>query len=101
MLSRYIKIPLKEGTLIDITTEKLNEMRCVKYGVYNVYIECDDPVMFSTIKTNIVFSLVVKAAFITLVFSGMANLWMAVIADVGTSLAVILYGMRLITTREK
>ncbi|MBW2653331.1 MAG: cadmium-translocating P-type ATPase, partial [Deltaproteobacteria bacterium] len=55
----------------------------------------------ATIKTNIVFSLVVKAAFITLVFSGMANLWMAVVADVGTSLAVILYGMRLITTKEQ
>jgi Cd2+/Zn2+-exporting ATPase len=54
----------------------------------------------ATIKTNIVFSLMVKAAFITLVFSGMANLWMAVVADVGTSLAVILYGMRLITTKE-
>ena len=52
MLSRYITIPLKEGKLIDITTEKLNEMRCVKYGVYHVYIECNDPVMFSTIKTN-------------------------------------------------
>ncbi len=52
MLSRYIKIPLKEGTLIDITSDQLNQMRCVKYGVYHVYIECDDPVIFSTIKTN-------------------------------------------------
>jgi len=55
----------------------------------------------STIKANIVFSLIVKAVFITLVFLGMANLWMAVTADMGTSLLVILYGMRLITTREK
>jgi Cd2+/Zn2+-exporting ATPase len=54
----------------------------------------------STIKTNIAFSLMVKAAFIALVFLGMANLWMAVAADMGTSLLVILYGMRLITTRE-
>ncbi len=52
----------------------------------------------STIKTNIVFSLIVKAAFIGIVFLGMANLWMAVVADMGTSLVVILYGMRLITT---
>lgn len=52
----------------------------------------------ATIKINIVFSLIVKAAFIILVFLGMANLWMAVAADMGTSLAVILYGMRLITT---
>lgn len=55
----------------------------------------------STIKVNIAFSLIVKAAFITLVFLGMANLWMAVAADMGTSLLVILYGMRLITTGGK
>jgi Cd2+/Zn2+-exporting ATPase len=55
----------------------------------------------STIKTNIVFSLIVKAAFIGIVFLGRANLWMAVVADMGTSLAVILYGMRLITTGKK
>jgi len=54
----------------------------------------------STIRENIGFSLIVKAAFITLVFMGMANLWMAVAADMGTSLLVILYGMRLITTGE-
>ena len=54
----------------------------------------------STIRANMGFSLIVKAAFITLVFLGMANLWMAVAADVGTSLLVILYGMRLITTGE-
>jgi Cd2+/Zn2+-exporting ATPase len=52
----------------------------------------------STIKTNISFSILVKAAFIALVFFGMANLWMAVAADTGTSLLVTLYGMRLITT---
>jgi Cd2+/Zn2+-exporting ATPase len=53
----------------------------------------------STIKTNIVFSLIVKSAFIVFVFLGMANLWMAVAADMGTSLIVILYGMRLISTK--
>jgi len=53
----------------------------------------------STIKTNIVFSLIVKSAFIIFVFLGMANLWMAVAADMGTSLLVILYGMRLMNTK--
>jgi len=52
----------------------------------------------STIKTNIGLSIMVKVAFISLVFLGMANLWLAVAADMGTSLLVILYGMRLITT---
>jgi Zn2+/Cd2+-exporting ATPase len=55
----------------------------------------------STIKTNIGFSLIVKGAFITLVFLGMANLWLAVAADSGTSLLVTLYGMRLLVTGKK
>ncbi len=52
-----------------------------------------------TIKTNIIFSLAVKAAFIITVLLGQANLWMAVVADMGTSLLVILNGMRLMVTR--
>jgi Cd2+/Zn2+-exporting ATPase len=55
----------------------------------------------ATVKTNIAFSLIVKAAFITAVLLGMANLWMAVAADMGTSLIVTLYGMRLMTPRGK
>ena len=51
------------------------------------------------IKTNIIFSLMVKAAFIVTVLLGWANLWMAVAADVGTSLLVIVNGMRLMVTR--
>ncbi len=54
----------------------------------------------STIKTNIAFSLTVKAAFIVTVLLGWANLWMAVAADMGTSLLVIVYGMRLMVTRR-
>jgi Cd2+/Zn2+-exporting ATPase len=53
----------------------------------------------ATIKTNIGFSILVKAAFIVLAFLGLANLWMAVAADTGTSLLVTFYGMRLLTTR--
>jgi Cd2+/Zn2+-exporting ATPase len=49
----------------------------------------------TTVKTNIYFSMVVKAAFIMAVFFGVANLWMAVAADTGTSLLVTLNGMRL------
>jgi Cd2+/Zn2+-exporting ATPase len=55
----------------------------------------------ATVKTNIAFSLIVKAAFITVVLLGMANLWMAVAADMGTSLIVTLYGMRLMRPRGK
>jgi len=53
MLSRYIRIPLKPGRLINIKTDELEQKRCTKYGVYNVIIECDDPAMFSTNDKNL------------------------------------------------
>lgn len=45
---------------------------------------------------NITFALSVKALFFALTFMGMATMWMAVFADVGTSLAVIANGLRII-----
>jgi Zn2+/Cd2+-exporting ATPase len=45
---------------------------------------------------NIVFSLVVKVAILMLALTGYATLWMAVFADVGTSLLVTLNGMRML-----
>ena len=50
------------------------------------------------IKENVVFAIAIKAVFIVLAVLGMADLWMAVFADMGTSLIVILNGMRLIRT---
>lgn len=47
------------------------------------------------IKQNIIFSLLLKAAFVVLTVLGMANLWMAVFADTGAALLVTLNGMRL------
>lgn len=55
----------------------------------------------STIMQNIAFSLVVKAAFVALAASGTVSLWLAVLADVGTSLVVILNGMRLLRLRDR
>jgi len=46
------------------------------------------------IRVNIGFSLVVKAAFVLLAVTGWATLWMAVFADMGASLAVIMNGLR-------
>ena len=51
------------------------------------------------IKENVAFAIAVKAIFITLAVLGLANLWMAVFADTGASLIVILNGMRLIKTK--
>jgi len=47
------------------------------------------------ITANIVFALAVKAVVFALAAAGLATLWMAVVADVGASVAVILNGMRL------
>jgi Cd2+/Zn2+-exporting ATPase len=47
------------------------------------------------IKQNIIFALLVKAAFIAGTLWGMTNLWMAVFADTGAALLVIANGMRL------
>jgi Cd2+/Zn2+-exporting ATPase len=46
------------------------------------------------IRQNIVFSLAVKAAFLSLTLPGWATLWMAVFADMGASLLVAANGMR-------
>ena len=45
---------------------------------------------------NIALALATKAAFFALAVAGVANLWMAVVADMGASLAVILNGLRLL-----
>jgi Cd2+/Zn2+-exporting ATPase len=49
----------------------------------------------TTITANIVFALAIKAVVFGLALAGVASLWMAIAADVGASLAVILNGMRL------
>ena len=49
-----------------------------------------------TIKTNIALSLVLKAAFLVMAVLGLATLWMAVVADMGASLVVIMNGLRLL-----
>ncbi len=48
------------------------------------------------VQQNIVFSLGIKAVFMILALAGVATLWMAVFADMGASLLVILNGMRLL-----
>jgi Cd2+/Zn2+-exporting ATPase len=48
------------------------------------------------IRANIAISLVLKAAFLALAIAGLATLWMAVVADTGTSLIVVANAMRLL-----
>jgi Cd2+/Zn2+-exporting ATPase len=54
-----------------------------------------------TIQTNVSFSLLVKVAFLTLTLIGIANLWLAILADTGAALLVIANGMLLLRFRDK
>ncbi len=54
----------------------------------------------AVVRQNVIVSLVVKALFMALAISGVATLWMAVLADTGTSVLVTLNGMRMLRYRE-
>ena len=47
------------------------------------------------IKQNVAVSILIKGAFVLLAPFGLVALWLAVLADMGTSLAVTLNGLRL------
>ena len=49
------------------------------------------------IKENLAMSIGIKAVFLSLAFPGLATLWMAVLADMGVSLMVILNGLRMLS----
>ncbi|NOV00598.1 cadmium-translocating P-type ATPase [Paenibacillus sp. LMG 31457] len=53
------------------------------------------------IKQNIAFSLLVKVVFLVMIFLGTSTLWMAVLADTGSSLIVIANGMRLLQKNKR
>jgi Cd2+/Zn2+-exporting ATPase len=50
-----------------------------------------------TIRVNVGFSLGLKALFLVAILAGAGTMWMAVLADVGATLIVTLYGMRLLS----
>jgi len=54
-----------------------------------------------TIKVNIALSLAIKGLFLLLAVVGAATLWMAVFADMGTSLIVTLNGLRLLRETDE
>ncbi|OGP76722.1 MAG: hypothetical protein A2Z13_06795 [Deltaproteobacteria bacterium RBG_16_64_85] len=55
--------------------------------------------MVSAIRQNVVASLAIKAGFLAMAVAGTATLWMAVAADMGTTLLVIANGLRLLRNR--
>jgi len=54
-----------------------------------------------TVHINVVFAITVKVLFFLLVLLGTGTMWMAVFADVGTSLLVTLNGLRLLRKRDR
>jgi Cd2+/Zn2+-exporting ATPase len=54
-----------------------------------------------TIRFNIAVSILVKIVFLVMVLTGHGTMWMAVLADVGTSLVVTANGMRLLRVTDE
>lgn len=54
----------------------------------------------STVKLNIIFALLIKAAVIVLAFLGYAAIWMSVIADTGVCLLCVLFSARLLKIKS-
>ncbi len=50
----------------------------------------------AVVRQNIAFALTIKAVFLILSYAGLATLWMAVLADDGAAVVVILNGLRLL-----
>lgn len=55
--------------------------------------------MVSVVQQNVTLALAIKAVFLAMAVAGYATLWMAVLADMGTTLLVIFNGMRLLRSR--
>ncbi|MFA6147611.1 MAG: cation-translocating P-type ATPase [bacterium] len=55
--------------------------------------------MVSLVRQNVAASLAIKAVFLAMAVAGYASLWMAVLADMGTTLLVIFNGLRLLRIR--
>ena len=55
--------------------------------------------MVSLVRQNVAASLAIKAVFLAMAVAGYASLWMAVLADMGTTLLVIFNGLRLLRDR--
>ena len=51
------------------------------------------------VRTNVAISLCLKAAFLALAITGMATLWMAVLADTGATVIVVANALRLLRAR--
>jgi Cd2+/Zn2+-exporting ATPase len=53
------------------------------------------------IRFNVTFALTIKAVFLILAFMGIAGLWLAILADTGATLLVILNSLRLLSAHNR
>jgi Cd2+/Zn2+-exporting ATPase len=53
------------------------------------------------IRFNVTFALAIKAVFLILAFAGLAGLWLAILADTGATLLVILNSLRLLSSPKQ
>ncbi|MEW6719806.1 MAG: cation-translocating P-type ATPase [Thermodesulfobacteriota bacterium] len=56
--------------------------------------------MVALVRQNVVAAIAIKTGFLGLAVGGFATLWMAVLADMGTTLLVIFNGLRLLSPRS-
>ena len=56
--------------------------------------------MVSVVRENVLAALVIKGAVLAAATGGLATLWMAVAADMGTTLLVIFNGLRLLRRND-
>jgi len=52
MNSKMNRLPTKKGTLTTINQDEFDKLKFLKIGVYNVKIECDNPKIFTLLKSN-------------------------------------------------
>ncbi|MGM0700909.1 MAG: heavy metal translocating P-type ATPase [Pseudomonadota bacterium] len=78
-------IETADVALMDDDPQRLNDFLDLSHATHRVLIQ------------NIVLALGIKAVFLALALSGHATLWMAVFADMGSSLLVVANGLRLLT----
>jgi len=57
--------------------------------------------MVAVVRQNVVAAIAIKAAFLAMAVAGYATLWMAVLADMGTTLLVIFNGLRVLRPDSK
>jgi Cd2+/Zn2+-exporting ATPase len=80
-----------ETSDVTLMTDDLNQVAvAIKVGRRTLHV----------IKFNIALAIVTKLIFLVLTLFGLANLWMAIIADTGATLIVVLNSLRLLSANE-